>query len=471
MREPVDNLSQLHILPDHLVFRRARLMPLRVYSGGYIVAGPGTAAPPKERRDRAWPRCRRLVQVIGGIMSYRRLGPVVMIVLAGSAIVVAPSQLTRAASKLAEAPLLPNPSSTTNVLNGVSATSAGNAWAVGYYDSDSTGARDGLILHWDGRRWAQVKRTPSPSRLTNVLSAVFGTSASNAWAVGYYVNGTAEDSLILHWNGKTWKKVSSPDPSSTSNHLNGVWAASAKDAWAVGQYRNNRTGESDTLILHWNGQAWKHVTSPNPSPGPQDANTLNGVTGTSGRNAWAVGFYYTSLNNLKTLVLRWNGRQWTQVRPPSPGRTGNMLSGVAAASASRAWAVGAYTNNKTSVNNTLILGWNGTAWSREKSPNAGAGANMLTGVGSTSPGNAWAVGQRSTNAAGTFFDTLILRWDGTRWTQVKPTPNPSSTTNMLSGVSATSARNAWAVGCYHNDRSGATDTLILRWNGRKWSRL
>ena len=43
-----------------------------------------------------------------------------------------------------------------------------------------------------------------------------------------------------------------------------------------------------------------------------------------------------------------------------------------------------------------------------------------------------------------YYKTLILHWDGTAWTQV-PSPNPNSD-SYLSGVAATSPANAWAVG-------------------------
>jgi len=59
---------------------------------------------------------------------------------------------------------------------------------------------------------------------------------------------------------------------------------------------------------------------------------LHGVTATSARNAWAVGLTVAE----KTLILRWNGTAWKRV--PSPGGLG--LLGVAATSARNAWAVG-----------------------------------------------------------------------------------------------------------------------------------
>src|SRR5262252_9211354 len=85
--------------------------------------------------------------------------------------------------------------------------------------------------------------------------------------------------------------------------LFGVAATSAKDAWAVGQYQS-ASGLLRTLIMHWNGTAWTRVSSPNPVPG---GDTLNAVAAVSASDAWAVGG-----KNGRPLILRWNGKVWRQ---------------------------------------------------------------------------------------------------------------------------------------------------------------
>ena len=76
-------------------------------------------------------------------------------------------------------------------------------------------------------------------------------SARSAWAVGYtYPIGAGVKTLTEHWNGTTWKRVPSPSPPRST--LRGVAAISARSAWAVGY-----TGSGKTLILRWNGKAWK----------------------------------------------------------------------------------------------------------------------------------------------------------------------------------------------------------------------
>ena len=84
----------------------------------------------------------------------------------------------------------PNVGSGDNQLEGVAATSACNAWAVGY---DNNGSADQtLVERWNGNAWkVQPSLNPGGSADNNDLSDVAGTSPTNAWAVGSYFNGTA----------------------------------------------------------------------------------------------------------------------------------------------------------------------------------------------------------------------------------------------------------------------------------------
>ena len=204
-----------------------------------------------------------------------------------------------------------------------------------------------MILHWNGTAW---KRVPSPS-IAGSLSSVAAISGGDAWAVGDTSTQPGRGApLILHWNGKAWKRVPSPNRGA-GTVLDGVAATSAGDAWAVGYTgMGPRTcGRCTTLILHWNGKAWKRVPSPNPTAG-----ILEGVAAASARSAWAVG----SIGD-HTLILHWTGTVWEQVHSPNPTPDhGENLTGVAATSARNAWAVG-YAGGGGQV---LIAHWNGVSW-------------------------------------------------------------------------------------------------------------
>ncbi len=124
---------------------------------------------------------------------------------------------------------------------------------------------------------------------------------------------------------------------------------------------------------------------------------------------------------------------------------------MAAASASSAWAVGVI----ASTYKPLILRWNGTAWSQVPSPSP---VGYLLAAAATSARSAWAVGSTGT------CKSLILRWDGSAWKRVA-SPSPGAD-DVLRSVAATSVGSAWAVG-----GTGSGKTLILRWNGTVWKRV
>lgn len=357
-----------------------------------------------------------------------------------------------------------------NYLSGTSAISAADVWSVGYYQSFSAGpSKRALIEHWNGKSW-KVYPAANPSPLYNFLNGVSATSRTNAWAVGDFDNvkaGSADYTLTMHWNGLKWARVASPSPSSVSSDLEGVSATAASNAWAVGSYRNNKAAEIETLVLHWNGKSWKQYPAPNPSPGHQDANVLNAVSATSASNAWAVGSYGTSTNTSLPLILHWNGRSWQVSKVVIPMLLRVDLSGVSAVSASDVWAVGDYTTTNSPANRTLILHWNGRKWSRFNGANP-TDASSLTAVSATSATSAWAVGFYCKNTACSVAGTIILHWKGRAWQRFIVHDPSRAGRNVLSGVSATSGTNAWAVGDY--TVPGMVKTLVLRWQGTSWSR-
>jgi hypothetical protein len=85
------------------------------------------------------------------------------------------------------------------------------------------------------------------------------------------------------------------------------------------------------------------------------------VSARSGSDAWAAGRYWNTTGVARSLILHWNGTAWSKINSPNPSPTATELYEVSARSGSDAWAVGFY---DTAVSNTLILHWNGTAWAK-----------------------------------------------------------------------------------------------------------
>jgi hypothetical protein len=215
----------------------------------------------------------------------------------------------------------PNPGTYNgNVLTAVSGVSASDVWAVGWYQSGSTGQEGGaLTMHWNGTQWTVV---PNPSRWT--LYGVKAISSNDVWAVG--------EQSILHWNGSNWSIVSFPLPGDAYPVLQGISAVSARDIWAVGysQFAYFYGYRYYPLTYHWDGTSWSLV----PNAGTTDE-YLHAVTSIAPNDVWAVG------DNGQT--QHWNGANWSRVSAPYPG-LGGRFNGVAAASSKDIWAVGSYSN-------------------------------------------------------------------------------------------------------------------------------
>jgi hypothetical protein len=88
------------------------------------------------------------------------------------------------------------------------------------------------------------------------------TSSSNAWAVGFYWDGSKYLTLTERWNGVGWAVEPSVSPSQYESYIYGVTARSLKDAWIVGWDESNAFA-AVTLTEHWDGVRWKYVSSPN----------------------------------------------------------------------------------------------------------------------------------------------------------------------------------------------------------------
>jgi hypothetical protein len=348
----------------------------------------------------------------------------------------------------------PNSGSSDNELREVAAISATDIWAVGYY-FDANSHYQTLTEHWNGTSWTIIPSPNAPNSSDNNLYGVSAVSSTEVWAVGVYYNtsGTGQ-TLVERWNGSVWSIVPSPNVAGSDNELRAVYARASNDVWAVGNYYD-QNGTSHTLIEHWNGSAWSITSSPNF--GGED-NALTDVTAVAANDAWAVGYYYGATFIGRTLILHWNGSAWTIFSSPNVGASDNSLNGVTALAANDIWAVGDYFDN--GIDRSLIEHWDGTQWSVVASPNATANDNILRDVSAVSASDIWAVGA--------YFDTgpveraLIEHWNGTTWSVV-PSDNVVPGDNVLRGVAALSPAIVWAVGDYV-DQSGVSLTLIEQYS-------
>jgi hypothetical protein len=321
-----------------------------------------------------------------------------------------------------------------------------------------------------------VVPSPSPNPISNALSAVFGRTATDAWAVGTQAeidNGTvdsdADVGLALHWNGTTWTNTPTPVVRFLNQALNGVTAVSANDAWAVGGIAGAQSQRPKfPLALHWDGTSWTSVPIPTgPNPGGTGRGSLSGVVALSSTNVWAVG----RSPGLTAIIEHWDGTAWTLAPVPTIN-TG--LSAIAAVSPTNIWATGGQLVNADGTRTALIMHYDGVSWTQVTNqvsvPANFVANNGLGSLTAVSANDIWAVGGDTDNLSVT--EPLIQHWNGTVWSRVPAPPRPAGITHYgLGSVAAVSSTDVYAVGfLFHGDLSG-TDNFVAHWNGTAWVRL
>jgi hypothetical protein len=173
----------------------------------------------------------------------------------------------------------------------VSASSPHDVWAVGNYGNDDISRP--FVLHWDGRAWTRVHlpasiTSPGPPRIPGAqdeheFSGVDAVATDDVWVVGRRWGGTkGSTALLLHYDGRTWRKVRSPDLHGTEI-IHSVEAVAANEVWAVGVRWDVERGYGFQLALRWDGSTWARV-------GTGGSNEdVYGVASDGDDGVWAVG--------------------------------------------------------------------------------------------------------------------------------------------------------------------------------------
>ncbi|NMC72197.1 MAG: hypothetical protein GYA57_19360 [Myxococcales bacterium] len=365
-----------------------------------------------------------------------------------------------------------------------------DVWAVG-------GFTGGTVLHFDGTTWSEDTTVPSID--PQGYLAVGGTASDNVFVL-------ARNGGILHWDGRSWRPME--DVATIS--LVSVWGSSPQDVHAMGT-ATDRAGTTSTAILRYDGTDWAFPES-FWRPGTAGRGGWSGspsalyiVNGTSSvevydGSSWStrtppfVGIELLGVGGLAAGDVFLSGGQtsgeffpvlyqltasgeWMPlvVRPELPGEdllavhalsandvlavgtggtivrrapgedfmdqmasgTTETLRGVWMASATEAFAVG---------DNGTLLHWDGTAWTSMTSPADPWNGLRLNAVWGSSATNVFVVGEFST----------LLRYDGSSWS-----PVPVEVLSDLTGIWGSSANNVFAIA---DDRSGK----ILHRCGASW---
>lgn len=274
---------------------------------------------------------------------------------------------------------------TSSYLNGVASLRGTSippdAWAVGYYTT--TSAANTLIEQYHNGSWSTITST-NPSTTTNVLNGVAGDNTADYWAVGYYYSSTAHvnQTLIEHYSGSpaSWATVSSANHgSSKNNYLTSVTVVSTTLAWAAGYY--NDGSNNQPLLLKWDGSSWSDHTSDLPS-GLLNGSKLDSISFFDAWNGWGSGYNGTASTGL---ALQHKVTGWLNNSP-----TDGELQRVSTPSSSTAWVGGWKQSGKVDL--AVSDYWDGTRWNNYNPTQVGLGGDHFRSLSALGNSDVWGVG-------------------------------------------------------------------------------
>lgn len=173
-------------------------------------------------------------------------------------------------------------------LYAIDALNSTDVWIAGGKFAAPT--RLAYAMHYNGTSWSEVN-VPAVGSYWNAFNSLSAVSANDVWAGGYWGNNYGDfHSLIMHWNGSTWVNSALPaNIVANGGEVLDIKAASANDAWAVGYYL---TG--GMFKVHWDGTAWTEVIPANGGGGafaivaPNNAYSFGGEISKWNGSSWTV---------------------------------------------------------------------------------------------------------------------------------------------------------------------------------------
>ncbi len=311
---------------------------------------------------------------------------------------------------------------------------------------------------------------PFPNRIDIILPTPFAATGPHFFSVQVVF---AEEANWSFWQGNP----NAPDLSPVFFRDNG-----AGGAWGPYLDFQGNVVNSDVNFQLYGTPAgggppqderWSWVPTPNPSSA---SNLLRSIAATGPDDAWAVGRWGNdSPTDPETygLTMHWDGATWSVVSSPNPspypGGTSVEIHAVAALAPDDVWAGG--TQLKQHPDGflgfqTFVLHWDGSEWTEVPSPLTpdGSSGAWVSDIVALAPDDIWFVGER-------VWDALAMHWDGSDFT-IHSTPEPGAGTPGfgLEAVAALAPDDIWAVGGGSDGDWGAF-SYIIHWDGSAWSHV
>jgi len=199
---------------------------------------------------------------------------------------------------------------------GVACVDARRCVAVASFD---TGVYESHLVayRWDGTRWSQSAVSDADVSESAGFSDAACGSRTACVAVGSGTNGLyAYQVFAQRWDGNRWSQSAAAAPPSIVSELNGVACPSPTTCFAAGDLHSGGepAGYPHPFVDRWNGTKWSVAAAPNLYGGLADVDC---ATSTS---CLAIGSSQPDpdISFYKTLVLRFDGTAWKRIPSPNP---------------------------------------------------------------------------------------------------------------------------------------------------------
>jgi hypothetical protein len=292
----------------------------------------------------------------------------------------------------------------------VDAVSARDAWSAGITATTNGDKLQTLIRHWNGKSWTAVSLPAKVATAWNKAepadAQVGASSPSNVWIFG----GIASSYLRL--NGTRWSVGHLPGPSASSGkelEIEAVRVFSKSSVWAFGGIANFAAAQPTTTpyAAHFNGRRWSVTAVPGDS-------AITSASAASGTSIWAVAGTGEGITAVaggpvgKQLVLHWGPKGgWQEVAQPALP-AGGKLAGVTL-EAGHVVVAGSVPNGRKG-RSPLLVTWNGKAWSAPSVPGASPTKWSIAAVASDGRGGTWVVGFHESGNPGKLWHVVAGKW-------------------------------------------------------------
>jgi hypothetical protein len=285
------------------------------------------------------------------------------------------------------------------------------------------------------------------------VSAVSASSAANAWAVG---QTTAIGLFTGHWNGRKWQSIAPPKHLIIgTNEIVGdaaVAATAGQRAWVFVFEGNEEIGSSAVVAVQWTGTSWSalHVFAGSP--------TLVTAIATGPADVW--GFGTTGPRDETPWAVHYNGKNWSVVAVPV---IPHQASGSAAAGD---WVMGKVAAQPSRM---AVAHWSKGAWRTLVLPRISvpSGEQLLPGVvAAAGPASVWATVALASLTVDGRVTSVLLHWNGKAWSKV-PLPN-----GINAGVASDGHGGFWAASyTVHKPEALRSGLVMYHYSCGRWTRV